>query len=112
MPPGGRIILPSKKTGETITVPFDFASKMNLNGTAETISTQTVTAAVYYGTDASPSSIISGAASASGTIVSQNITAGTAGVIYILLCRITTSLGQTLELSALLAVEPTSQGVP
>lgn len=109
---GGRIILPSKKVGETITVQFDFTSKMNLSGTSETISTQVVTAAVYYGTDVSPSSIISGSASASGLVVSQNITAGVAGVIYILLCTITTSLGQTLEISALLAVEPTTQGVP
>lgn len=112
MPSGGRIILPSKKSGETVTVNFDFASKMNLTSTTETISTQSVTASVYSGTDATPSAIISGAASASGTVVSQNITAGTAGVIYILLCNITTNLGQTLQISALLAVESNTQGVP
>lgn len=112
MPAAGRIILPSKKSGETITVTFDFASKMNLTGTTETISSQSVTASVYSGTDATPSAIVSGGASASGTVVSQGITAGTAGVIYILLCQITTNLSQTLQLSALLAIESNTQGVP
>lgn len=109
---GGRIVLPSKKIGETVLIPFDFASKMNFTSAAETISTQVVTATVYSGTDASPSSIISGSATASGTRVTQAITAGTAGVIYILLCSITTSLNQALSLSALLAIEPTTEGVP
>lgn len=94
--------LDPKLVGETILAKFDFASRL---GTA-TISTQVVTCAVYSGTDASPSSMISGAATASGTIVTQAITAGTEGVVYKLLCTITTSDSQTLLMSAFLAVVP------
>ena len=98
-----RITLAGKYLGETITEKFDFTS---LLAAGETISTQTVTASVYSGTDASPSAIVSGSASASGAIVSQKITAGTLGVVYELLCTITTSAGQTLLLSAYLPVVP------
>lgn len=94
---------PPKRVGETAPVTFDFTSSLAL---AETISTQVVAATVYSGTDANPSAIISGAASASGKIVSQNITAGISGVIYQLLCTITTSLGKTLQQASYLAVVP------
>lgn len=96
-------IFQQKLTGETVNVQFDFASKL---GVGETISTQTVAATVYSGTDASPSSIVSGSASKSGSVVTQAITAGTAGVIYQLVCTVTTSGGQTLQMAGLLAVMP------
>lgn len=92
-----------KLQGETATYQFDFSSRLN---TGVTISTQSVAASVYSGTDASPSSIISGSATASGSIVSQKITAGTVGVVYQLLCTITTSDGQTLQMAGFLAVVP------
>ena len=95
--------LQPKLSGDTASVTFDFTSRL---GSGETISTSSVAASTYSGTDASPSAIISGSASASGAVVSQNITAGTAGVIYELLCTITTSAGQTLTMSAYLAVIP------
>lgn len=95
--------LAPKLTGETKSYDFNFTSQLALG---ETISTQTVTATVYSGTDANPSGIISGAASASGAIVSQKITAGEEGVIYRLVCTITTSAGQTLPLAGFLAVVP------
>jgi hypothetical protein len=92
-----------KLVGETKTLTFDFASNLAVS---ETISTQSVTATVYSGTDASPSSVISGSATASGTIVSQKVTAGTSGVMYYLACTITTSTSQTLLQSGFLAVVP------
>jgi len=98
-----RAILDPKLLGETKTITFDFTSSLAIG---ETISTQTVTASTYSGTDAVPSGVISGAASASGTVVSQKITGGVLGVMYELLCQITTSLGQTLQQSAFLAVVP------
>lgn len=101
---GGQQPIPvSKKVGETAPVQFDFTSSL---GATETISTQSVAASVYSGTDANPSAIISGAASASGKVVSQNITAGVSGVIYQLLCTITTSLGKTVQQSSYLSVVP------
>lgn len=98
-----RVILEPKLQGETQTYTFDFTSRMAVD---ETISTQSVTAATYSGVDASPSSIISGSATASGQVVSQKLTAGTIGVTYYLTCTITTSAGQTLQLAAFLTVIP------
>ncbi len=98
-----REIFDPKLLGATKTYTFDFTSDL---ATGETISTQSVTATTYSGTDAVPSSIISGVASTSGAIVSQKITGGVLGTMYELLCQITTSLGQTLQKSAFLAVVP------
>lgn len=99
----GQAIFDPKYTGETKTYQFDFTSDL---APFEAILIQTVTASVFSGTDATPSAIISGAASATRTIVSQNITGGILGVIYELLCTATTSSSQILEKSAFLAVVP------
>ena len=101
-----RIVLDPKLAAATEKYTFDFASNL---ASGETISTQSVTATVYSATDCSPSSIISGSASASGSVVTQAITAGTVGVIYELDCAITTSASQTLHLVGLLAI---TTGVP
>lgn len=98
-----RVIFEGKLSGETVIETFDFTSRLS---TAETISTAAVTATVYSGTDASPSSIVSGSATISGQKVTQKITAGTLGVTYLLLCTITTSLSQTLLLSGYLVIVP------
>lgn len=101
-----RVEFQGKLAGETVILPFDFTSRMSAS---ETISTKVVTATVYTGTDSSPSSIVNGSATSSGQIVSQSITAGTLGVVYELLCTITTSLSQTLQLSGYLAIVPDLQ---
>lgn len=93
----------SKKVGEIAPAIADFTSSLAVG---ETISTKVVTATVYSGTDAAPAAIISGAASNVGAVVSQNITGGVAGVIYLLLFAITTSLGKTLQIPSLLTVVP------
>jgi hypothetical protein len=92
-----------KRPGETAPVTFDFTAQL---GASETIATQAVVASVYSGVDANPSAIVSGAATASGKIVSQAITAGVSGVIYQLVCTITTSASKTLQKSSYLAVVP------
>lgn len=98
-----RADLPSKYAAETKLYAFDFSS---LLAVGETLSTASVAASVYSGTDASPSSLISGSASIASAIVSQKITAGTAGVIYELACTVTTSAGQTLVLPGYMVVLP------
>ena len=98
-------MLNGKYQGETVKETFNFLSRLS---TGETILTQVVTATTYSGIDATPAAIISGVASSSGSIVTQAITAGVVGVIYTLMCTITTSLGQTLQLSAFLVVQPNS----
>lgn len=90
-----------KLQGATISLTFEFLSEL---AATETISTQSVTCTVWSGVDASPSSMISGSASASGTQVTQKITGGVVGVVYYLLCTITTSAGQTLQQAGFLAV--------
>lgn len=101
-----RTILGGKTSGETVKEPFDFTSRL---AAGETISTATVTATVYSGTDATPSALISGSTSISGAVVTQAITGGTTGNIYQLACAITTSAGQTLQMTALYAI---LQGTP
>lgn len=96
-----KLILGGKRASETVIETFDFAS---LLAVGETLSAAAVTATVYSGTDSSPSSLISGSASISGTKVTQKITAGTAGVVYQLSCAVTTSTGQTLKLDAMYPV--------
>lgn len=98
-----RQILEPKLVGETKNVVFDFTSMLAVG---ETISTQSVAATVYSGTDASPSSVVSGPASKSGARVTQAITGGVLGVTYQLVCTITTSASQTLLMSALLSIIP------
>ena len=101
-----RIILEGKLAGETTIATFDFTSRL---AAAETISTASVAATVYSGTDATPSAVISGSSTITGQKVTQKLTGGTLGVIYKLVCTITTSLGQTLLLTAFLAVVPDTQ---
>jgi hypothetical protein len=98
-----RADLPARRAGETVLLPFNFSSEL---ASGETISAQTVTAAVYSGTDANPAALISGAATVSGAIVTQKVLPLTAGVIYELLCQATTSLGQVLRQVGLFAVIP------
>lgn len=101
-----RVEFAAKLLGETVAETFDFTSRM---GPTETISSAVVAASVFSGTDASPTSIISGGATSSGQVVSQNITGGVLGVLYLLVCTISTSLGQVLQLSAYLPVVPDQQ---
>lgn len=98
-----QVFFQPKLVGETFLAKFDFASRLDVG---VTISTAVVTCTVYSGTDASPSSMISGADSTSGTIITQAITGGTLGVVYYLLCTITTSDSQTLLAAGFLAVVP------
>ena len=98
-----RIITDPKLAGETKSLVFDFLSQLAVG---ETISTKAVVATVFSGTDATPSTVINGAASSSGSQVTQSVTAGTEGVLYKLVCTITTSLSKTLQLSTFMAVVP------
>ena len=100
-----RITIPAKLSGETVIQTFDFTSRLTA---AETISTASVAATVYSGTDASPSGVISGSSTIAGKTITQKLTAGTLGVTYLLVCTITTSLTQTLQLAAYLVVPPSS----
>lgn len=98
-----RVIFPGKYSGDTAIHTFDFTSKLS---SGETLSTASVAATVYSGTDASPSALVSGSSTISGQKVTQVITAGTEGVTYKLICTVTTSSSQTLTLTAFLTITP------
>lgn len=97
----GQQIQQTKCVSEDKLLTWDFASQLAIG---ETLVGATVTASVFSGTDASPSSIISGADTISGSVVTQKIIDGTAGVQYYVDCAATTSLGQVLVLRSFLTV--------
>lgn len=90
-----------KTTNETRQLTFDFSSYL---GVGETVSSAVASCVVWSGTDASPSSVLSGAASLATPLVNQLVTGGIAGVIYIIQMVGTTSAGQILTISGYLAV--------
>jgi len=101
-----RISFLPKNTSATVNLVFDFAAML---AAGETISTKQTFAKVYSGVDANPQAIINGAASSSGTQVTQSVTGGVAGTVYWLRCEITTSASQTLELEGALVVQDWGQ---
>ena len=73
------ILLPDRGVGETYPITLTFADRLQ---SGEAINGATVTVSVYAGTDATPSSLLSGSATYTSTTVTQVVTGGTAGVIY------------------------------
>jgi hypothetical protein len=74
----------SKTPGEVIPIVFKFE---NIVSSISAVSSVSVT--LVSGTDGSPSSIISGTATFSGTSVTQAIQNGVDGCIYLIVCNIT-----------------------
>ena len=95
------VVSQPKALGETVSLVFDFASKLSVG---ETLSSATVVAAVWSGLDSSPSGIVSGSATISGTQAKQKVTGGVAGCIYKLTCTGATSTSNVPVLMTLLAV--------
>jgi hypothetical protein len=98
-----RLVFPAKAPSEILTLTFPFLSRLAVG---ETISSATVSATVYSGTDASPSAILSGGTTISGSEVKQKVTGGVLGVTYLLTCSAVTSTGQNLALSGFLSIAP------
>ncbi len=93
---------PPKGPGETATFSFGFAAALAIG---ETIVSAVITIAVVTRSDPSAAAMIIGSAQISGSQVLQLIANGVAGVEYELLCTITTSLGQTLQLAGNLLIQ-------
>lgn len=96
-----RTVLKSKAVGETVKYEFNFLS---LLAAGETISSETVSIAVYAGTDLVPADMLDGDPWSAGTSVYQRITAGEVGVIYEVTVTVVTSTAQTLTIVSYLAV--------
>jgi hypothetical protein len=99
----GRVVLSPKKLGEDLIVPMDFISRLAVG---ETIVTAVAACSVYSGTDPAPQDMLNGAPTVVSTVVEQTIIGGVVGTVYELLYTITTTQGQTLELSGYFAVVP------
>lgn len=102
-----RITLEAIHGGETRSQVFDFSSQCAVG---ETLSTATVTAVVYSGTDPAPT-VISGAATISGQKITQLLagSGGVSGAVYIITAIVTTSTSQILRLIAYLSIIPATQ---
>lgn len=88
---------------------WDFLSDLAVGETITGV--PTVTMNVYSGADATPQTMVNGAATVSGSVVTQSInskTAGVLGVVYEAVCNIVTSLGQNLTHTSFIVVVPTS----
>ena len=101
-----RIIFQTKLAGESKDYSFPFDS---LLASGETIqnSGAVVSVTLYAGTDGNPSVMLNGNPVYTSTGVTQSITGGTAGNIYIIACTAVTSLGRSLLLGGFLCM---SQG--
>jgi hypothetical protein len=93
---------PPKDFSERITVQFDFSSEI----VVEDISTGTeeVFIDVVSGFDNSPGKVLVGPAEAVGTIVYQAVEGGEPYTIYRLTCRVETTDGRLLSISAYLPI--------
>ena len=102
-----RVTLEAIHNGEIRSQVFDISSQCSVG---ETLSTASVTATVYSGTDPAPA-VISGAAAISGQKVTQLLSGagGLSGVVYLITVTATTSLGQSLRLLAYLPIIPANQ---
>lgn len=87
-------------------VKLDFPFVLN---TGETIVSAVVTVTVLRGTDPAPASILSGAYTVAGAIVSQFVEGGLDGVTYLVSVRSTTSTGRILESAGVLPVAESNQ---
>lgn len=86
---------PTLPSTEIRSFSYDFGGQVSVG---VTLSLPTATVSVYSGEDATPSDLLSGSASVSGTVVSQLIlgSAAVVGVTYRLVLGATTSDGQKL----------------
>lgn len=81
-------VLASKLEGETLDVEVDFLSRLSVGETALTAAS---TMEVLTGTDATPSAMLSGSPTISGSVVTQKVIGGLPGVVYQLSIAVRTS---------------------
>lgn len=85
-----------KQPGEARVIPFEFADKL---GTGDSISASSVAGSIT-----ADAGITVAAPQQSGTLVLCKVSAGTDGQNYRISCKITTTLGEILELDVIIQV--------
>ena len=91
-----------KRTGEAVTLVFDFADQLPAGVTIA--SAEATTVITQRGTDAAPEALIVGAPAVSGAEVLQRVTGGAIGADYLVTARAILSDGQSREMPAVLPV--------
>lgn len=91
-----------KTPAEVVALSFDFAA---LLAAGETVSSASYALSVLAGVDADFAAMLTGTEVISDGIVTRLVRAGLDGVHYRLICTITTSQGQTLQLAGVLPVK-------
>ncbi len=99
----GRDFDPANTTESEI-FSIDFTNELSTGETILSVSSTTLT--VFQGTDADPSSHLSGSSSVSGAIVSQRVANLTTGVTYTLAFTVLTTLSNTITLFSRIACLP------
>ena len=94
------IIFPDKAISEVLPYTVNFADVLAFG---EAISGASVTVTVFSGTDAAPAALLASATTSTATTVSQVITGGLVGVIYILAFVATGASGHVYVKTAMLA---------
>jgi hypothetical protein len=99
-----RSVLDAKNAATPLSALFAFSGFQ----VGETISSASVVATVYSGTDPTPNAIISGPATLAGVEVTQLIVGGLVGVTYLLTCNVLTNLGNDFSQPGYLVIAPTT----
>lgn len=100
-------VIQQKLVGETLVVETDMVDRL-VSG--ETIATVASSIQVWSGTDPAAVSVLVGAPTHTGTVISQEVTGGLPGVIYKILLSANTSDGNLLINEVKLAVLDTNAG--
>jgi hypothetical protein len=100
---GSTVVLPTKVVSASPVILFDASSMMQAG---EVVTAAGVVATNFSGSDPSPGSIIMGVATVATNVISQQVTGGVAGNIYLLRVTINTNQSNTYLMLAKLAVTP------
>lgn len=96
---------PIKSAGETLRLTFPFESFL---GQGESLVGASCAAEVWSGSDPSPDDIVDGSATIVATSITQLISGGVEGTIYLVTCTATTDDSQVIQLATYLPVCPLS----
>lgn len=102
-------VLFDKLVPEILSIDIDMLSRLAVG---ETIATAAAAISVHSGTDATPSTMLLGLPTISGSIVTQKVQAGLPGVIYKLAISIRTNNNNILINEAMLAVRSSNAATP
>jgi hypothetical protein len=98
---GSLVTIPAKVDSTTIPITVDFISQLV---TGEALVSAEVTISVFSGVDAAADDLLSGVATLAQNTITQTITGGVAGVVYLLSFNGTTNFGNSVIIQGYLAI--------